>query len=138
MKTRTAIGSIALAAIAATACTGGGTPPCSVEFGPRGPGMPDLGMHIGDTARSDLLDHFGSRDCRLETPWTKSWSLWELRSSDSAAVAVSVSAEHVLETIALEVADSVLVRVHGAYHPPTDDFYDEALVHEFAVRVRAP
>lgn len=132
MKTRTAIGSIALATVAATtACSTPGSVVCEAVHRAWGDGMPDLEMHVGDTARSDLRDHYRPLYC-METPWTQSWSLWELRSSDSAAVAVSVSAEHVLETIALEVADSVLVHVHVAYHPPHEDFY------EFAVRVRAP
>lgn len=127
---RAAIGSIALATVAAaTACTAGATP-CVVMLGAWGPEMPDLEMMVGDTARSDLRDHFGPRNCMEDIP--AGWKFWELRSSDSAAVAVSVSAEHVLETIALEVADSVLVSAHLTVF---DEFPDEEF-HEFVVRVR--
>ena len=144
MKMRIAIGSVALAAaIAATAACRGEVPPCDAMLSsgrgdiPRAFGydysMPDLEMMVGDTARSDLRDHFGPRDC-IETPWTASWPFWELRSSDSSAVAVSVSAKHVLETAALEMADSVRVRVGLTIGPPDSDL--EEYFHEFAVRVR--
>ena len=132
MKMRTAMAAFSLAAIAATTACTSGSNPCVSEFGAWGDEMPDLEMMVGDTARSDLADHFGPRDC-METPWTASWSLWELRSSDPAAVAVLVSAEHILETAALGVADSVRVRVAlTVFESPDEEF------HEFTVRVRAP
>ena len=122
MRTRAAA-AIGLAAIAGTTACSGGIP-CDVELMP-GDEMPDLDMQVGDTVETDLRDHFWPRNCLVA-----GWPRWGLRSSDLAAVSVSVSAEHVLTTAALAVADSVLVTVSvedtvWTHHDP-----------EFVVRVR--
>ena len=36
---------------------------CEFRVGPRGDGMPDLEMQVGDTVRVPLKDHFGPVDC---------------------------------------------------------------------------
>ena len=117
---RTAIGIALVAAVATTAC-GGGTPACLVEIGPWGDEMPDIDMLVGDTVETSLADYFAPADC-LEGSGA---DIWEFRSSDPAAVAVSIAAEHVLTTVALEAADSVRVTVGPTYEGPQffHDFY---------------
>ena len=138
---------VALAAVVAGAmlgCTGPEitktTPACNLTVGPRGDGPPDLEMQVGDTARVPLKDHFGPVDC-LES-W-KSFKgdlgdrsyegdlvgVFETGSSDSAAVAVSISGFD-LKTVAIGVADSVRMTVWASpnHHMNTEP-------HEFLVRV---
>ena len=114
--------SIALAAAVATipACTGGA--PCDTYFGyPRGE-MPDLDMLVGDTVETPLADYWDSPECIF------GGLVFEARSSDPAAVAVSVSdTDSVLTTIAIEDTDSVRVTVQSI---------DSGLLHEFLVHVR--
>lgn len=126
-------GNIALAAaVAMMAC--GETPPCVVVFGPSGYWdwdsewwvtirPPDLDMLVGDTVKTSLADYFSPSEC-LES--SAPADFWGLRSSNPEAVAVSVSAEHVLTTVAVGVADSVRVTVWPAYyeHPDDPDFED--------------
>jgi len=83
--------------------------------------MPNLDMSVGDTVETPLADYFAPADCLGR--------YWENRSSDSLAVAVSVSDPLVLTTAALDVADSVLVTV-------TYDIGPEGPSHEFLVWVR--
>ena len=81
-------------------------------------------MLAGDTVETSLADHFTNPDC-LEGKGP----LWEARSSDLSAVAVSVSHSAVLTTAALDMANSVLVTM--AFHISLEE-----LSHEFLVRVR--
>ena len=118
---------ITLAAAVATMACRGGTPACLVEFGPWGDEMPDLDMLTGDTVKTSLADHFGPTEC-LEGSGA---DIWMARSSDPAAVAVSISAEHVLTMVAIDVADSVRVTVGPTYEGPQ-------YLHEFYVSVTAP
>ena len=121
-----AMRTIALAA-AVAACGGPGDAPCEAELGPVGE-MPDLEMHVGDTVEADLRDHFSPPGC-LKVGW---WDdEWLVRSADPSAVAVSVSAENILTTAALAVADSVRVSV-GLI----EDLSGPMPPHEFLVRVR--
>ena len=120
---------IALAAAVAAMACGGGSPSCVVELGPWGDEMPDLDMLTGDTVKTPLADHFGPVEC-FEGSGAE--SIWMVRSSDPAAVAVSISAEHVLTTVAIDVADSVRVTVGPEYDDP------EFFHHEFYVSVTAP
>ena len=123
---------IALAAVVAAipACTGGAAP-CEAEFGyPHGE-MPDLDMLVGDRVETPLADHFSRPDCFGF--FEGGDRTWEVRSADPAAVAVSVS-EHVLTTVAVEAADSVLVTVKGS----EEDMMDPVAFHDFYVSVTAP
>ena len=138
---------VALAAIVAGAmlgCTGPESTEsalaCTFTVGPRGDGPPDLEMQVGDTARAPLKDHFGPVGC-LEFWESYEGDLggrphegdlvgvFETGSSDSAAVAVSISGFD-LKTVAIGVADSVRVTVWASpnHHMNTEP-------HEFLVRV---
>ena len=131
---RAAIG-IALAAVLA-ACSGGGDVGCDISLGPTTP-MPDLEMHVGDTVETDLRDHFGPEGC-VDLNADHESDIWDVESADPSAVAVAVSvSEAFLETVALEVADSVRVSVGLTDimdHP--DEDYSRGPPHEFVVRVR--
>ena len=132
MTTRriTALGTAALAAVAAT--TGCGVH-CRDEFGgyPWGE-MPDLDMLVGDTVRTEVLRHLSPERC----PAHMAHYLPE--SSDSAAVAVSVASpgDSILTTVALAATDSVLVTVWGLnWNLNPDARHDPLNFHEFVVRV---
>ena len=141
-------GNVALAAVVAGAmlgCTGPEitktTLACTFWVGPRGDGPPDLEMQVGDTVRAPLKDHFGPVGC-LEfwesyegdlggRPYEGDLvGVFETGSSDSAAVAVSISGFD-LKTVAIGVADSVRVTVWAS---PVRHMNTEP--HEFFVRVR--
>ena len=116
---------LAAAVVAATAC--GGSPACIVVLGPWGDEMPDLDMMVGDTVKTTLAGHFVPTYC-LEGSGP---DIWGLQSSNPAAVGVSVSAEHVLRTVAIREADSVRVTVWLSYDDPQ-------YFHEFFVSVAVP
>ena len=123
---------IALAAAVATipGCWWGGGN-CVVEMGRPMGEMPDLDMLVWETAETPLADHFSNPDC-IRDSHNRS-SFWEARSSDPAAVAVSISADgQTLTTAAVSVADSVRVTVRSIFKDP--EFPE--LYHEFLVRVR--
>ena len=93
--------------------------------------MPDLDMLVWETAETPLADHFSRPDCIRDSH--NESSFWEARSSDPAAVAVSISADgQTLTTAAVSVADSVRVTVRSIFVNP--EFPE--LYHEFLVRVR--
>ena len=131
---RTARNIALTAVVAATpACTGGAAAPCNAEFGPWGE-MPDLEMLAGDTVETSLADHFSPRECLEGLMAHNGNSLFAVRSADPAAVAVSVS-EHVLTTVAIEAADSVLVTVTVSKDAIGDI---PSAFHDFYVSVTAP
>ena len=99
----------ALAAVVATVLACGSTHPCMM-FGPWGDEMPDLVMMAGDTVETSLMDHFAPRECFNPEDLQAYYGDFAARSSDPAAVAVSVS-EYVLTTIAIAATDTVLVNV---------------------------
>ena len=123
---------IAIMTLAATIAACSEVPPCTVEFGPKRTGMPDLDMLVGDTVETPLADHFGPDEC--SSLFTRE-DIWIVRSSDPSAVAVS-KAGAVLEIMALEVADSVRVTVGVVGIVDHRDEDDPP--HEFLVRVRPP
>lgn len=126
---KTAMGIALAAAVATTAGCWWWGGLCETHLHPWGE-MPDLDMQVGDTAETPLTDYFRPVQCIEDgypgPGWFVDWS-------DSAAIAVSVSASsgyRTLTTVALEVADSVRVTVEM----PPDDEYSNG--HEFFVRVR--
>ena len=131
-------GNVALAAALAGAMLGCAGPEstesalaCDFTVGPRGDGMPDLEMQVGDTVRVPLRDHFGPVEC-LELWEYHEGDLagaFETGSSDPAAVAVSTSVND-LKTVAIGVADSVRVTVRQ------NSYFLDDEPHEFLVRVR--
>ena len=130
MRIKTAIGTIALAASATIpGCWWGGVD-CSIEIGyPQGE-MPDLDMLAGETVETPLADYFSRADCIRDSH--NESSFWEAGSSDTAAVAVSVSADgQTLTTAAVSAADSVRVTVRSIFlDPEVPEFR-----HEFYVSV---
>ena len=128
--------SIALAAAVATipACTRGA--PCDAELGPWGE-MPDLDMLVGDTVETPLADYFDPRNC-VEFAASDDLAVFEVRSSDPAAVAASISGNTVLTTTAVAVADSVRVKVWTTFDDQAARGGDPLFFHEFLVRVRPP
>ena len=105
---RKTIAGVALAAAATIPACGEDSGGCML-FGPWGE-MPDLVMMAGDTVETSLADHFSPRDCFDLFLADYGDRLFEARSSDPAAVAVSASGA-VLTMIAIDAADSVLVNV---------------------------
>ena len=142
--------SIALAAAVAAAmlgCTGPESPEgpsCEVTLGPRGDGMPDLEMQVGDTVRVPLKSHFGPVGCLelWEYHHGDMVGIYKIGSSDPAAVAVSVPGGD-LETVALEIvaiggADSVRVAVAVGAGSSASSAFRYPRNHEFLVSVRPP
>ena len=148
---RTAIGSIALAVAVAGAmlgCTGPESPegaPCEATLGPRGDGMPDLEMQVGDTVRVPLKGHFGPVECLELREYHRGEDMvrtYKIGSSDPAEVAVSVSGSGLetvaLETVAIGVADSVRVAVAVGAASSASSAFRYPRNHEFLVSVRPP
>lgn len=117
---RKTIAGVALAAIAATTTACGGSTYC-LTIRPQGD-LPDLVMLAGNTVETSLLDHFVPRECMEMFLADFGDEIFEARSDDPEAVAVSVSGG-VLTTAAIAAADSVRVTVDvlghffGEYRP---------------------
>ncbi|MCE2399191.1 MAG: hypothetical protein J4F34_09240 [Gemmatimonadetes bacterium] len=92
--------------------------------------MPDLYMLVGDTTEIELGEYFALNSACVENSRNRGKDVFEVTSSDSAAVAVSLAYLTTLEIVALELADSVRVTVASIDY----DLYGL----EFVVRVWAP
>ncbi|MDE2975673.1 MAG: hypothetical protein OXU64_13290 [Gemmatimonadota bacterium] len=81
---------------------------------------PDLDMLVGDTVNTSLADYYEPAEC-LEV-----WGVWDILlvpPSGAEAVAVSVSAEHVLTTVAVDVVKHLRVLVGTEPHNPAGHGY---------------
>ena len=125
---KTIIGVAALTAIVATvpACTGA---KCYIETGIPLREMPDVDMLVGDTKEIPLKGHFSLPPGCVESFRDDGYVIFEARSSDPSAVAVTMADLTTLEIVAHEEADSVRVTVVSIDQEPYG--------HEFVVRVRA-
>ena len=92
--------------------------------------IPDVDMRVGDTMEQSLKGHFSlPPECVAEYRHPDD-AIFEVTSSDSAAVAVSMADLTTVEIVALEVTESVRVTVVGVDHDPGHS-------REFLVRVWA-
>ena len=127
-----------LVAVAVAATSASGCANCQLSMGGEPWGeMPDLDMVVGDTVEIEVWRHFLPEQCQESRFSTGHAS----DASDSAAVAVAAG-DYLLTIVALDVADSVRVRVwstrggdrgprRGVKRSGTNDNF-----HEFRVRVR--
>lgn len=92
--------------------------------------IPDVDMRVGETMEQSLKGHFSlPPECVAEYRHPD-YAIFEVTSSDSAAVAVSMADLTTVEIVALEVTESVRVTVVGVDHDPGHS-------REFLVRVWA-
>lgn len=100
--------------------------------------MQNLDMLVGDTVVTPLADHFDPRNC-VEFAGDHSIDIFAATSADPAAVAVSIAADLTTLTIAaVDVADSVRVKVWTLFDDQAAIGRGPRFFHEFFVQVRPP